>query len=89
MSFRIELEPAEEAYGHLLASLQHGLAAAFTEEREAGRIDLGGLARAMSLGEAATLAILRGERVPTLRQVSDACVALGREPVAGPAPLGA
>ncbi len=77
MAFTIPLEPSDEAYADLLSAVSRGLAAAYVRASAERGFAFRELSAALDTDEAGALAILHGEEVPSLKQVSDACVALG------------
>lgn len=81
MSFRIELDRYERAYGHFIAKIQMAIQKTFAEEEESRDLTQVEMARELNVDPSVVSRRLSGGGNITLRTISDLYTAMGREPL--------
>jgi len=81
MSFQIELDKYESAYGHFIANIQAAIQKTFEEEEEARGLTQAELARELAVDPSVVSRRLNGTGNITLRTISDLFTGMGREPL--------
>lgn len=81
MSFRIELDKYERAYGRFLRDIQRAIQKTFAEEEEAHGLNQAALARELKTDPSVVSRRLNGSGNVTLRTICDLYTAMGREPL--------
>ena len=81
MSFQIELDKYERAYGRFLHKIQTAIQQTFAQEEEGQGLTQGDLARELNVDKSTISRRLNGSGNITIRSISDIFTAMGREPL--------
>jgi len=81
MSFQIDLDKYERAYGHFLHKIQSSIQQTFAEEEEERGLTQSDIARELKIDKASVSRRLNGTGNVTLRTISDLFTAMDREPL--------
>ncbi len=81
MSFRIELDKYEEAYGHFMREIHSAIQATFAQEAELRNLTQADLAQELNVDPSVISRRLSGGGNVTLRTICDLYTAMGREPL--------
>ena len=81
MSFRIDLDPYDEAYGHFIEKIQAAIQKTFSDEEAARCLTQAEVARELNVDPSVVSRRINGSGNITLRTISDLYTAMGREPL--------
>lgn len=81
MSFRIELDKYDEAYGHFMREIRSAIQATFAQEAERRNLTQADLAQELNVNPSVVSRRLSGSGNVTLRTICDLYTAMDREPL--------